>query len=61
MDDLNKGITHLKKNLRKASTKNKKKLREELNDLEARRKELQSEIDSAGNKTAAQWNVFTKK
>ena len=61
MDDLNKEITHLKKKLRKASTKNKKELHEKLNDLEAKRKGLQSEIDSAGNNSAAQWNVFTKK
>lgn len=60
MNNLNEEIAHAKKKLKKSSTKNKKKLNEKLNNLEAKQKGLQSEIDSAGNKSAAQWNEFTK-
>lgn len=60
MNNLNDEIAQVKKELKKSSTKNKKKLNEKLNDLEAKQKGLQREIDSAGNKTAAQWNEFTK-
>lgn len=60
MNNLNDEIAHVKKELKKSSTQNKKKLNEKLTDLEAKQKGLQREIDSAGNKTAAQWNEFTK-
>lgn|SRR5690606_31795136 len=58
MDSLNSEINQQEEKIDQASADKKEDLQKKLAELKTSQKELQQEIDAAGNKTAAQWADF---
>lgn len=61
VDKLDRQIKMDQQKLDKTASKNKEKLRGEIQDMKVKRDELKKEISAAGNKTAAQWDEFKDK